>query len=75
MIKTDDELKIAQEHVARIEDMLLGARRTHTPAQYAMMSTPYLLELQQRQAEIVACLSAQPAHAAGHSPYEGPKLT
>jgi len=56
MIKTDDELTIAQECVAKVEQMLVTARRTHTPAQYSMLSKPYLLELQQRQREILEYL-------------------
>jgi hypothetical protein len=69
MIKTDDELTIAQECVVKVEQMLVAARRTHTPAQYSMLSKPYLFELQQRQREILEYLmgSAQPAAPMPHA--------
>jgi len=56
MIRTDEELQQAQESVASLEQVLLRARRTHTTAQYALLSKPLLLELQQRQSEIVEYL-------------------
>ena len=56
MIHTDDELKVAQASVGRLEQVLLEARRTHTPKQYALLSKPLLLELQSRQSEIVQYL-------------------
>lgn len=67
MIRTEDELKIAQECIANLEQVLLKARRTHTPAQYAMMSKPFLLELQARQSEILDYLMSgqAPKGAAG----------
>lgn len=56
MIRTDDELKVAQECVARLEEALLEARRTHTALQYGLLSKPLRLELQARQSEIVTYL-------------------
>lgn len=56
MIQTDEELKTAQGSVTRLEQVLLEARRTHTPKQYALLSRPLLLELQSRQSEILQYL-------------------
>ena len=48
MIRTDTELHTAQECIANLERVLLEAKRTHTPAQYRVLSAPILMELQQR---------------------------
>jgi hypothetical protein len=37
--------------------VLLAARKVHTPHEYRLMSAPILLELQQREQEILAYLS------------------
>lgn len=67
MINTDDELKTAQASVARLEQVLLEARRTHTAMQYALLSRPLLLELQSRQSEILQYLmEAGAPHGASH---------
>ena len=63
MIQNDDELKVAHECIARIERTLLAARRHQTPAQYALLSRPFLLELQQRQDEILEYLMRHDAPA------------
>ena len=56
MIRTDEELRSAQDAIGNLERVLLQARQTHTPAQYALLSKPLLLELQQRQGEILEYL-------------------
>jgi hypothetical protein len=56
MIRSDEELRIAQECIANLERVLAEARRSHTPAQYQSLSAPILLELQQRHEEIVGYL-------------------
>jgi hypothetical protein len=58
MIQTDDELRVAQECIAQLERVLLEAKRTHTPTQYRALSAPLLMELQQRQQEILQYLMA-----------------
>jgi hypothetical protein len=56
VIRSDDDLRVAQECIANLERVLLEARKTHTAAQYALLSKPLLLDLQARQSEIVAYL-------------------
>ncbi len=58
MIKNDEQLKKAKEVVNNLEMILEKARRTHTTSDYRAMSEPILLELQQRENEIIKYLSS-----------------
>ena len=58
MIQTDDQMRIAQQCVANLQYFLLAARKVHSPRDYALMSQPILLELQQREQEILDYLSS-----------------
>ena len=57
MIETDDQLKVAQKAVENLQHVLLAARKVHSQQEYRLMSAPILLELQQREQEIIAYLS------------------
>lgn len=57
MIKNDDELMKAKEAVRNLEQVLEKARKVHPPFEYKAMSEPILLELQQRESEIIQYLS------------------
>jgi hypothetical protein len=57
MIRTDDQLTQAQQAILNLQRILLQARKTHSPKEYRSMSEPILLEIQQREQEIVAYLS------------------
>jgi hypothetical protein len=57
MIQTDTEMLLAQECVANLRKVLLEARRVHSRQDYARMAEPILLEIQQREQEIVEYLS------------------
>ncbi len=57
MIQTDDQMLVAQECVDNLRRILLAARRTHPARDYARLSEPILLELQQRQQEILEYLT------------------
>jgi hypothetical protein len=57
MIQNDEQLQLAQEAVRNLQRVLVEARRVHSPAEYRLMSAPILLELQQREQEILAYLS------------------
>jgi hypothetical protein len=57
MIENDEQLKAAQEAVRNLQQILLAARKVHTAAEYHAMSEPILLELQQREQEILTYLS------------------
>lgn len=57
MIANDEQLKIAQEAVRNLQQVLMAARKAHTAAEYRQMAEPILLELQQREHEILEYLS------------------
>jgi hypothetical protein len=57
MIENDEQLTIAQEAVRNLQQVLLAARKVHTAAEYRALSEPVLLELQQREQEILTYLS------------------
>jgi len=57
MIKNDKQFKKAQEAVKNLETILEKARKVHTPSEYRAMSEPVLIELQQRETEIIQYLS------------------
>jgi hypothetical protein len=59
MITNDNHLKMAQEAVSNLQQILVAARKAHLPAEYRAMSAPILLELQQRAHEILEYLSAR----------------
>jgi hypothetical protein len=57
VIENDDQLKIAQEAVRNLQQILLAARRVHSEVEYRAMSEPVLLEIQQREQAILDYLS------------------
>lgn len=57
MIENDEHLKLAQEAVRNLQQVLLAARKVHTATEYRALSAPILLELQQREQEILSYLS------------------
>lgn len=57
MIENDEQLKAAQEAVRNLQQVLLAARKVHSAAEYRSMSEPILLEIQQREHEILEYLS------------------
>ena len=63
MIKNDIELKKAKESVRNLESILEKARKVHSANEYKAMSTPILIELQQRENEILQYLSGIEIHA------------
>lgn len=65
MIKTDEQLKSAQSAVRNLEQILERARKTHQVREYRAMSEPILLELQQRELDILKYLSLAESQVAG----------
>jgi len=57
MIANDQQRQVAQAAVENVPRVLLAARKVHSPHAYRLMSAPILLELQQRDQEILAYLS------------------
>jgi hypothetical protein len=57
VIQTDDQMLLAQQCIGNLRRILLGARKVHSRQDYARMAEPILLEVQQREQEILECLS------------------
>ena len=57
MIETDDQMLLAQECTQNLRRILLQARKVHSPRDYTRMAEPILLEIQQREQEILEYLS------------------
>lgn len=57
MIQTDDQMLVAQQCIENLRKILLAARKTHSARDYARLSEPILLDLQQRQQEILEYLT------------------
>lgn len=57
MIQTDEQMLQAQQCVANLRQVLLAARKSHSEADYAMLARPVLLEVQQREHDILEYLS------------------
>ena len=62
MIHTDDQMLLAQQCVANLRRILLEARKSHPPRDYIRMAEPILLEIQQREQEILEYLSRDLEH-------------
>ena len=57
MIANDQRLQVAQAAVENLQRVLLAARKAHSPHEYRLISAPILLDLQEREHEILAYLS------------------
>ena len=60
MITTDEEMLLAQQNVANLRQVLLQARKVHSPQDYSRLAEPILLEIQQREQEILDFLTGDP---------------
>jgi hypothetical protein len=61
MIASDEQLHQAQADIQTIWRFLEAAREIHAPVDYQRLAVPYLLQLQERQQEVLEYLSRQPA--------------
>ena len=57
MIQTDEQMLQAQQCVASLRTVLLEARKVHSPQDYSRLAEPILLEIQQREQQILEYLS------------------
>jgi len=57
MITNDTHLHQAQEDIQTLWRFLEAARKTHTAYDYQRLAPPYLLQLQERQQEVVEYLT------------------
>jgi hypothetical protein len=58
VIQTDDQMLLAQQCVANLRRILLEARKVHSAQDYLRLAEPILLEVQQREQEILEYLSS-----------------
>lgn len=59
MIQTDDQMLFAQQSIDNLRRILLAARKVHSGPDYVRMSEPVLLEIQQREQEILEYLTRE----------------
>ena len=57
MIQTDDQMLLAQQCIGNLRTILVEARKVHSRQDYVRMAAPILLEVQQREQEILEYLS------------------
>jgi hypothetical protein len=57
MITNDEQLERAEQSVRTLKELLRRSRQTMSPEAYAQMSRGWLLELQQREREILLYLA------------------
>ena len=60
MISHDEELHQAETAVQKLRRFLERVRQTHVRADYERLAAPYLLQIQDRQQEILSYLSTRP---------------
>lgn len=60
MILNDEQLHQAQADIQKLWTFLEAARETHSAADYERLAAPYLLQIQDRQQEILDYLSTKP---------------
>ena len=58
MIRTDEQMLLAQQCVTNLRKVLLEARRTHSPQDYQRLAEPILIEVQEREFQILEYLSS-----------------
>ena len=59
MIQTDDQMLLAQQCINNLITVLLEARKVHSLQDYMRMAEPILLEVQQREQEILEYLTGE----------------
>ena len=57
MILNDEQLLMAQKAVENLQKILLAARKIHSKEEYKAMPEPVLLEIQQREQDILDYLT------------------
>jgi hypothetical protein len=58
VIQTDEQMLLAQQCAANLRNVLLEARKVHSPQDYLLLAEPILLEVQQREQAILEYLSS-----------------
>lgn len=60
MIQNDEQLHQAQADIQKLWRFLESAQQTHSATDYERLAAPYLLQIQERQQEILDYLSTKP---------------
>ncbi len=60
MIQNDEQLHQAQADIQKLWRFLESARQAHSAIDYERLAAPYLLQIQDRQQEILDYLSTKP---------------
>lgn len=55
--QTDDQMLVAQQCVSNLRRVLVEARKAHSREDYTRLAEPILLEIQQREQEILEYFS------------------
>jgi hypothetical protein len=63
MIQNDTQLHQAQADIQKLWKFLERSRETHTSVDYERLASPYLLQIQERQQEVLDYLSVKPKAA------------
>ncbi len=59
MIQPDDQMLLAEQCIAKLRRILVEARKVHSRQDYTRMAEPILLEIQQREQDIVEFFSRE----------------
>lgn len=60
MIQNDEQLHQAEADIQKLWRFLESSRETHSAVDYERLAAPYLLQIQERQQEILDYLSSKP---------------
>jgi hypothetical protein len=66
MIETDEHMQVAQQAAANLKNVLPEARKVHSPQDYLRLSALILLEIQQREQEILGYVSSTEQRVASY---------
>src|SRR5271170_2082542 len=58
VIQTDEQMLLAQQRIADLRTVLLKARKVHSSRHYTRLAEPILIEIQQREQDILEYLSS-----------------
>jgi hypothetical protein len=58
VIQTDEQMLLAQQCIADLRTVLLKARKVHSSLDYTRLAEPILIEIQQREQDILEYLSS-----------------
>ena len=57
MIHNEKELRVTQKAIENLISILIQTKKTHSADDYQVLSAPILIELQQRQDEVIVYLA------------------